>query len=81
MQTRPCVHGTLQRTDFRRVASHFADFITYVSYVLVSNVALKALRTPRQLVNVYIMHASACIMLPVLETHVCQLPLRTWLQQ
>ena len=36
------VHGTLQRTVFPRLASHFEDFITYVAYVLVSNLALKA---------------------------------------
>ena len=30
------VHG------FPRLASHFEDFITYVAYVLVSNLALKA---------------------------------------
>ena len=35
------VHGTLQCTVFSRLASNFEDFITYVAYVLVSNLALK----------------------------------------
>ena len=35
------VHGTFQCTAFSRLASHVEDFITYVAYVLVSNIVLK----------------------------------------
>ena len=67
---------------FPRLASHFEDFITYVAYVLVSNLALKARDHGGNVVNDYIIlhhDASGYIMLPYLKL-ICQLPLRIWLQ-
>ena len=78
------VHGTLQRTVFPRLASHFEDFITYVAYVLVSNLALKARDhggNVSMITSYYIMmhQESGYIMLPYLKL-ICQHPLRIWLQ-